>query len=237
MRGSCQCVECIPDRLEPKFRVGDVVTFVNDYGVRFPERFITDIEVAPDGEFRYYFTPHDAYWCPAKESNLILDADDPVIDIVNGHRIREVYVRNSGEKTLHAGERLMFQVGTTQEAFADLQMARAYAASAEELPFDIPCFKHVSPTFLEVDGGARLEEADSRVIMALPIKPYRPEGLRVVEYRIPEDLAAGARHVWFSIQALRDGQWVAQKTSYNRDEAMQEAARWAPEHTALPSPA
>lgn len=60
---------------EPKFKVGDKVTFTNDYGVVFPNKTITKIQKFPiggifSGQIRYYFEPHDAYWFPVHERNL-----------------------------------------------------------------------------------------------------------------------------------------------------------------------
>ena len=54
---------------EPKFKVGDVVTFRNDYGVVFLDKIVTGIEYW-ECEPRYYISPTDSPWCPVFEKNL-----------------------------------------------------------------------------------------------------------------------------------------------------------------------
>lgn len=51
------------------FQVGDKVTFVNDYGVSFTGKTITEIEVI-DGELRYHIVPTDCPWFPKRSRNL-----------------------------------------------------------------------------------------------------------------------------------------------------------------------
>lgn len=53
----------------PKFEIGDKVDFVNDYGVVFKGKTITDIEVQ-DGAFRYQVEPNDTPWFLKYEKNL-----------------------------------------------------------------------------------------------------------------------------------------------------------------------
>ena len=57
--------------MKAKFKIGDKVDFVNDFGVVFENKTITgiDFEMTP-GEARYYYGPSDSPWFPAKESNL-----------------------------------------------------------------------------------------------------------------------------------------------------------------------
>lgn len=62
---------------EPKFAVGDIVTFVNDYGCKFPEHTITRIAPMEEGDEQRYFLDTDCHWVPKRESSLIADADDP----------------------------------------------------------------------------------------------------------------------------------------------------------------
>jgi hypothetical protein len=57
----------------PKFKVGDKVTFINDYGIKFPNKTITKIEFIQN-EPRYYLEPMDAYWFPNYEKNLRLES-------------------------------------------------------------------------------------------------------------------------------------------------------------------
>jgi hypothetical protein len=56
----------------PKFSVGDVVTYTNDYGVKWCGKTITGIEVV-NGTNRYFYTPHDAYWNSVPEASLKLE--------------------------------------------------------------------------------------------------------------------------------------------------------------------
>ena len=101
----------------PKFKAGDLVTFVNDYGIKFPERIITEVDMKHEpGVPRYYFTPHDAWWYPAREGNFICDKDDHIAAIVGGHRIRYMEVEKETDPWL--------LVGTTQSLFATMDAVR-----------------------------------------------------------------------------------------------------------------
>lgn len=60
------------DGLAPKFKVGDVVTVTNDYGVRWPGKTITGMEVV-DGKTRYFYAPHDAHWYSVRDESLTLE--------------------------------------------------------------------------------------------------------------------------------------------------------------------
>lgn len=112
-----------------KFSVGNKVTFINDYGLKFPEKTVVSIEMI-DGVPRYHITPTDTPWYPAHERNLILDKDDPVIDVVAGHKIRGVECNG----VTH------YLVGCTQELFLNLDDARSFAmqnpaaTQAESIP-------------------------------------------------------------------------------------------------------
>lgn len=100
-----------------KFAVGDLVTWVNEYGVKFPERTVRGVEERPGDEPRYYLAPTDAPWCPVRESHLMLDADDPVVLTEGGHKIR--YTDIEGEQ--------WFLVGLTKMAFRTSDIAVQYA--------------------------------------------------------------------------------------------------------------
>lgn len=56
----------------PKFRVGDRVTFVNDQGVAFPGRTITEVIANPRSgvAYGYHVAPTDTPWFPHAERNL-----------------------------------------------------------------------------------------------------------------------------------------------------------------------
>lgn len=56
----------------PKFKVGDVVTYTNDYGVRWTGRTITGIEYWDD-QVRYFYAPTDAHWFSVPEASLKLE--------------------------------------------------------------------------------------------------------------------------------------------------------------------
>lgn len=66
-----------PENGQPlKFKVGDKVTFTNDYGVEFHNLTVTGLYTKPDCECslyangaRYYLDT-DAHWFPHKESSL-----------------------------------------------------------------------------------------------------------------------------------------------------------------------
>ncbi len=54
----------------PKFKVGDKVDYVNDFGVLFPNHTVISIDDdAENGEIRY-FIDTDCRWCSKKEKNL-----------------------------------------------------------------------------------------------------------------------------------------------------------------------
>lgn len=56
---------------EPEFRIGDVVTFTNDYGVKFAGKTIVRIEKGKDkSERRYFYAPTDTPWFGVKETSL-----------------------------------------------------------------------------------------------------------------------------------------------------------------------
>lgn len=62
-----------------KFKVGDTVNWTNDYGVKFPERQVVGVEYVAGKGHRYLIEPHDAHWTSIPESQLVAEADDPVV--------------------------------------------------------------------------------------------------------------------------------------------------------------
>lgn len=61
---------------ELKFKAGDRVTFVNDYGCRFEGRTVTKIMDRSDNEGLYcagyrYYIDGDCPWMPVEEANLL----------------------------------------------------------------------------------------------------------------------------------------------------------------------
>lgn len=105
----------------PKFKVGDIVSFVNSYGVKFPEKEVVGIEspftFGQNGQVGYYLSPSDSPWFAVSESHLIADEDDPVVEICAGHKIRNITVEGDS----------WFLVGITKQAFAKLERAREFA--------------------------------------------------------------------------------------------------------------
>ena len=65
-------------RVEPAFKVGDVVIYTNPQGVCFGKRTIVGTgpefndEAAARGAVRYYIEPTDTPWYPVRESCLSL---------------------------------------------------------------------------------------------------------------------------------------------------------------------
>lgn len=66
-----------PQNGEPlKFKVGDRVTYVNDYGCIFTGKTITKLMERADDESLYcsghrYYIDSDCPWMPVKEANLL----------------------------------------------------------------------------------------------------------------------------------------------------------------------
>lgn len=108
-----------PDGKAPgsRFQIGDRVTWVNDYGVKFPERTIIGRDGGDGDEPRYFLAPHDAWWMSIRESQLIADADDPVLAVEAGHTIRNIEIDNES----------WFLVGLTGTAFSTLERAMQFA--------------------------------------------------------------------------------------------------------------
>lgn len=53
------------------FKVGDQVTFINDYGVVFENKTVIGFAPKVEGGRFVYFSPHDAWWFPVNPKNLI----------------------------------------------------------------------------------------------------------------------------------------------------------------------
>lgn len=105
-----------------KFGVGDLVTWVNDYGVKMPEKTIVGIDDCVEGkEPRYFIAPHDAPWSSIRESCLIHDADDPVLTIAYGQKIRNVTIDDEA----------WFLVGQSKHAFRFFDAATRHAQSLD----------------------------------------------------------------------------------------------------------
>ncbi len=104
----------------PKCKVGDTVNWTNDYGVKFPERRVVGVEYVAGKGHRYLIEPHDAHWYSIPESQLVAEADDPVVEVVCGQKIR----------TTHVDGEVWFLVGPrASPLFRDLAAARQQAKS------------------------------------------------------------------------------------------------------------
>ena len=96
--------------VEPEFRPGQKVDFVNDYGVLFEGRVVTGVTVWDSGEIRYYTAPSEAYWFPVGAHNLCEPgtyAQDFDLDLNGGDVARFVRFGDWGEKiyAIEAGGR------------------------------------------------------------------------------------------------------------------------------------
>lgn len=61
-------------RRAPKFKIGDRVTFKNDYGSTWPNVTITGIEYWEGySDPRYYYTPTDTPWFASREEHFSLE--------------------------------------------------------------------------------------------------------------------------------------------------------------------
>jgi hypothetical protein len=56
-----------------KFKVGDRVTMVNDYGVKFPGKTVRSVEMTNYGP-AYKIEPTDSPWYAVPERNLVVEA-------------------------------------------------------------------------------------------------------------------------------------------------------------------
>ena len=108
----------------PKYKVGDSVTFINDYGVVFTNLKVIGTE-RWDGydEYRYFVEPSSSPWFSHKESSLFGRDDDPVVDVAGGHEIRHTNGWNEA-----ITERLdYFVVGNSIGIFQDRDKACEFA--------------------------------------------------------------------------------------------------------------
>lgn len=75
MRTEAEVIETLLDKppVPCEFKVGDIVTFTNEYGVSFEGRVI--IGFAEDDSFygRFIHLSKDAYWFPVRPSELKLE--------------------------------------------------------------------------------------------------------------------------------------------------------------------
>jgi hypothetical protein len=53
-----------------KFKIGDKVDFVNDYGIVFPDREISGVEIGNFGETRYFTKESDTPWYSSDEKHF-----------------------------------------------------------------------------------------------------------------------------------------------------------------------
>lgn len=56
--------------IECEFRIGDTVTFTNDYGVIFRDHIVTGFSPTVEGEGRFVYLDKDSWWFPVNPLNL-----------------------------------------------------------------------------------------------------------------------------------------------------------------------
>lgn len=114
-----------------RFNAGDLVTWVNGYGIKFPERRIERVDPdVQDGEPRYFIENSDTPWFSIRESKLIHDSEDAVLEVVGGHKIRSMWVEKDFtdmENDFTATVTEMFLVGLTKQAFRSIDGAKQFA--------------------------------------------------------------------------------------------------------------
>jgi hypothetical protein len=107
-----------------KYKAGDVVTFINDYGVVFTGFKIIGIEKWEGcDEFRYFVEPSDTPWYSHKESLLYGVDADPIVDVVAGHEIRHTM----GWNEVITDWLDHFVVGNSLAIFREIESAVNYA--------------------------------------------------------------------------------------------------------------
>lgn len=77
--------------------------------------------------------------------------------------------------------------------------------------------------FLDFAQDRYIDPVSSRLVLALPITPYRPEAMRVTERR-------GKDSAWFEVETFSPAnrRWVEQKTHGAEAEAVADALGWYP---------
>lgn len=84
-----------------KFNVGDKVDFVNDYGVIFKDKTITEVNFI-DGVYRYQVEPNDTPWFLKYEKNLHLagtyDENSLDLELNNGMIAKFAYCDDNANK-------------------------------------------------------------------------------------------------------------------------------------------
>lgn len=65
----------LPKTTDPKFKVGQRVVFVNDYGVNFGEKTVTEYEWDDIRGHIYLYEPTDTPWYKTNERNLFAVED------------------------------------------------------------------------------------------------------------------------------------------------------------------
>lgn len=62
-------IELIPEA--DGFKVGEIVTVINGYGIPFHDRMIYGIDKTPTKYGRRFYVWEDAYWFPVCKENLV----------------------------------------------------------------------------------------------------------------------------------------------------------------------
>ena len=95
--------------LQPKFKVGDEVDFVNDFGIVFNNKKIIGInyDFSP-GDITYNIKPTETPWYPAEEKNLYSKGtyQKPNLDeeLLNGKIAKFLHYDDNCQKVFEVGE-------------------------------------------------------------------------------------------------------------------------------------
>lgn len=143
-----------PAQSEPKYKVGDELTYINDYCVNWGLRTITDM-VQDQWGWSYYISPTDTPWCPVREKNLYVPGTEPTFDLElnNGMTAKLVETDWNGNRYYNIGGRiavltdgfLYTTVGDFAEAccrldeqFQPKSEGREFSLGQDELKCDSP---------------------------------------------------------------------------------------------------
>ncbi|MDD4969780.1 MAG: hypothetical protein PHT07_10175 [Paludibacter sp.] len=94
------------EEVEPKYKIGDEVTYINDYCVNWGLRTITGMEQDKWG-WKYFISPTDTPWFPVKEKNLYVPGTEPTFDLElnNGMTVKLVETDWNGNRYYDIGGR------------------------------------------------------------------------------------------------------------------------------------
>lgn len=96
----------IDEEIKPKYKVGDELTYINDYCVNWGLRTITDM-VQDKWGWNYYISPTETPWCPVREKNLYVPGTEPTfeLELNNGMTVKLVETDWNGNRYYDIGGR------------------------------------------------------------------------------------------------------------------------------------